>query len=327
MLPSKDFVSLFVPPSPAFALLQTAPSRVWCVSAWNDRGHKSLATNHDRLFRTDFFPGLGWMMTRVTFDKVMLAKWPEAPTTGWDNWLRANNELDRECVVPEVNRVAHISSRGVNVQSAAPYQAFAFSTSQGGTRWALDEDDEVFRTAKRLPNLDNIQSETGHVLVVYDHHQLAKLLGQLGCDVPMKDEPRASRRGLLALRRSPTAFTFLCHRTRCAPWLFPHEQFVKPTRSLHRAKAGENCQVTCAQHGHECDDQNLQTIAYGGRACVYMRTYFSCPEGCGHQVGPELPAMAISSNVDTEGQCLVGESAVPTCQASHPFTARLCSCV
>ena len=37
-----------------------------CVSSWNDNGFEKLVQPSDaaRLFRTDFFPGLGWMLRR-----------------------------------------------------------------------------------------------------------------------------------------------------------------------------------------------------------------------------------------------------------------------
>ncbi len=35
---------------------------LWCVSSWNDHGQGYLAANATRLLRSDFFPGLGWML-------------------------------------------------------------------------------------------------------------------------------------------------------------------------------------------------------------------------------------------------------------------------
>ena len=45
------------------------------------------------LVRTDYFPGLGWMMARAAWDGWLRAAWPvskpAALSTGWDHWLRA----------------------------------------------------------------------------------------------------------------------------------------------------------------------------------------------------------------------------------------------
>ena len=43
---------------------------LWCVSAWNDNGKSGLIDEEkaaDMLYRTDFFPGLGWMITKGEF--------------------------------------------------------------------------------------------------------------------------------------------------------------------------------------------------------------------------------------------------------------------
>ena len=33
------------------------------MSAWNDNGQKGKVLDAEKLYRSDFFPGLGWMMT------------------------------------------------------------------------------------------------------------------------------------------------------------------------------------------------------------------------------------------------------------------------
>jgi len=43
-------------------------SSLWCVSAWNDNGKANVVdtARPDLLYRTDFFPGLGWI-TRLKY--------------------------------------------------------------------------------------------------------------------------------------------------------------------------------------------------------------------------------------------------------------------
>ena len=52
---------------------------LWCVSAWNDNGKEALVdTSHpELLYRTDFFPGLGWMLTRELWSELSV-KWPKS---------------------------------------------------------------------------------------------------------------------------------------------------------------------------------------------------------------------------------------------------------
>jgi alpha-1,3-mannosyl-glycoprotein beta-1,2-N-acetylglucosaminyltransferase len=52
-----------------FGVVVRDPS-LWCVSSWNDNGFVHLVEDSSRLFRTDYFPGLGWMLTRRLWDEV-----------------------------------------------------------------------------------------------------------------------------------------------------------------------------------------------------------------------------------------------------------------
>jgi alpha-1,3-mannosyl-glycoprotein beta-1,2-N-acetylglucosaminyltransferase len=60
------------------AILQKDPS-LWCVSAWNDNGKQNFvdSSKPDLLYRSDFFPGLGWMLTSSLWDELK-DKWPAA---------------------------------------------------------------------------------------------------------------------------------------------------------------------------------------------------------------------------------------------------------
>jgi len=44
-------------------LLEQDPT-VWCLSAFNDLGKTGNANDLKRLLRTDYFPGLGWMVNK-----------------------------------------------------------------------------------------------------------------------------------------------------------------------------------------------------------------------------------------------------------------------
>ena len=96
MIVSPDFLLYFEQLAP---LLQDDPT-LWCISSWNDNGHINLvgkdnryvllnfyyscnllilfhvlfvmlqAHNGTRIFRTEFFPGLGWLLTRTLWNEV-----------------------------------------------------------------------------------------------------------------------------------------------------------------------------------------------------------------------------------------------------------------
>jgi hypothetical protein len=85
----------------AVAPLLEADKSLLAASAFNDNGFKGLVKDNKQLYRSDFFPGLGWMMTRYgpfvycaySLRRSMLrnlweelaGKWPKAY---WDDWLR-----------------------------------------------------------------------------------------------------------------------------------------------------------------------------------------------------------------------------------------------
>ena len=66
-----------------------------CASAWNDNGSAALAKDKKRLFRSDFFPGLGWMMSEHIW-RELAPKWPKAY---WDDWLREPQQRKNRNVI------------------------------------------------------------------------------------------------------------------------------------------------------------------------------------------------------------------------------------
>lgn len=65
-----DFFQYF---SGTFPLLR-ADKSLWCISAWNDNGKQGLIDESapDLLYRSDFFPGLGWMISKDLWDELGL---------------------------------------------------------------------------------------------------------------------------------------------------------------------------------------------------------------------------------------------------------------
>nr|CAG4637792.1 EOG090X06K9 [Chydorus sphaericus] len=105
-----DFYSYF---SSTYDLLLKDPT-LWCVSAWNDNGKGSLVDvkeGQQTLYRSDFFPGLGWMITRKLWDELE-PKWPKSY---WDDWMRQPEQRkDRACIRPEISRTRTFGKIGVS---------------------------------------------------------------------------------------------------------------------------------------------------------------------------------------------------------------------
>ncbi|TQE13889.1 hypothetical protein C1H46_000520 [Malus baccata] len=100
-----DFFNYF---EAAAALLDKDKS-IMAVSSWNDNGQKQFVHDPKILYRSDFFPGLGWMLTRSTWDELS-PKWPKAY---WDDWLRLKeNHKGRQFIRPEVCRTYNFGEHG-----------------------------------------------------------------------------------------------------------------------------------------------------------------------------------------------------------------------
>lgn len=109
LIVSVDFFNYF---SDLYPLL-VEDEKLWCISAWNDHGQTHLVDTRraDLLYRTDFFPGLGWMLTDTTWNELR-AKWP---TGYWDDWMREPAQRkDRHCIRPEISRTHHFGNTGTS---------------------------------------------------------------------------------------------------------------------------------------------------------------------------------------------------------------------
>ncbi|XP_026790919.3 alpha-1,3-mannosyl-glycoprotein 2-beta-N-acetylglucosaminyltransferase a [Pangasianodon hypophthalmus] len=94
-------------------VLQSDPT-LWCVSAWNDNGRDGYVdpVKSSLLYRTDFFPGLGWMLLK----EVWMELEPKWPASFWDDWMRhPDQRKDRSCIRPEVSRTLTFGRKGVSL--------------------------------------------------------------------------------------------------------------------------------------------------------------------------------------------------------------------
>ncbi|KAG7469612.1 hypothetical protein MATL_G00130820 [Megalops atlanticus] len=96
-----------------YPILRSDPT-LWCVSAWNDNGREGLVNlgKPELLYRTDFFPGLGWMLLKELWAELE----PKWPATFWDDWMRQPDQRkDRACIRPEVSRTLTFGRKGVSL--------------------------------------------------------------------------------------------------------------------------------------------------------------------------------------------------------------------
>lgn len=102
-----DFFAFF---NATLPFLKSDP-KLFCVSAWNDNGHATLVSDPRRLYRSDFFPGLGWMLPKRVWLEVK-DRWSDAY---WDEFMRRPDvRQDRHCIRPEVSRSFTFGEKGVS---------------------------------------------------------------------------------------------------------------------------------------------------------------------------------------------------------------------
>jgi alpha-1,3-mannosyl-glycoprotein beta-1,2-N-acetylglucosaminyltransferase len=66
MIFAVDFLVYFEQTGPLLDMDDT----LWCVSTWNDNGFALIVNDSKALFRTSFFPGLGWMLKKSLWEEV-----------------------------------------------------------------------------------------------------------------------------------------------------------------------------------------------------------------------------------------------------------------
>ena len=84
LLFSPDFYDYFLYNAPILDI----DSSIMVISAWHDNGFKNRVTDPHALHRTEFFPGLGWLLTRKLYKEELEQAWP---SEHWDHWLRSVN--------------------------------------------------------------------------------------------------------------------------------------------------------------------------------------------------------------------------------------------
>ena len=104
---SVDFFSLME----AGARLLDQDPTIYSISSWNDLGYQEYVEDPRAMYRTDFFPGLGWMMSKVLWNELSV-KWPKA---FWDDWMRDDQQRrGRSTIYPEISRNINFGERGTS---------------------------------------------------------------------------------------------------------------------------------------------------------------------------------------------------------------------
>ncbi|VDM31723.1 unnamed protein product [Hydatigera taeniaeformis] len=191
----------------ALAPLLMEDKSLFCISAWNDNGiptlidksrndllyrYANMFSLHDipslsnrfqsqiplstftmssyfsELIRSDFFPGLGWMLTRQLWDEELREAWPLAY---WDEFMRKKAvRRGRSCIRPEISRSHTFGRKGVsNGQFFDSYLRFNY----------LNDKPFVFNTSLLRITLKPTVYDARFLTEVYDNTLLLNDSSQL----------------------------------------------------------------------------------------------------------------------------------------------------
>lgn len=190
-------------------------STLYAVSAFNDNGHVDHG-DPKRLLRSDFFPGLGWMMTRDLWINELQSRW--APDGYWDDWLRdPTQRKGRQVIRPEISRTYHFGTEGGVSGNQFGSILEHVKLDEKPIQWEMEDLSylenalyktqytEVVTSSKLVNTLDEAEqmSKTGNVRIEYDNYiHFRELASRIGI---MDDEkahvPRTAYNGIVETRR------------------------------------------------------------------------------------------------------------------------------
>ncbi|KAJ6986251.1 complex glycan less family protein [Populus alba x Populus x berolinensis] len=210
-----DFFDYF---EAAAALLDKDKS-IMAVSSWNDNGQKQFVHDPYELYRSDFFPGLGWMLTKSIWDELS-PKWPKAYP------FSIENHKGRQFIRPEVCRTYNFGEHGSSLGQFFQQYLQPIKLNDVKVDWKsrdlsyLMKDKytkhfaDIVRKAKPIQGTDAVLKASnieGDVRIQYkDQPDFERIARQLGIFQEWKDGiPRTSFKGVVVFRYQTTRRVFL----------------------------------------------------------------------------------------------------------------------
>ncbi|KAF6168162.1 hypothetical protein GIB67_011547 [Kingdonia uniflora] len=216
---SPDFFDYFE----AAATLMDKDRSIMAVSSWNDNEQKQFVNDLKFLYRSDFFPGLGWMLTKVTWDELS-PKWPKAY---WDDWLRLKeNHKDRQFIRLEVCRTYNFGEHGSSMGQFIKQYLEPIKLNDVHVDWK-SMDLSYLMEGNYLRHFANIVSNAkpvygtdivlkaynidGDVHILYrDQEDFERITRRFGIFYELKDGiPRTTYKGVVVFRYQTTRRIFL----------------------------------------------------------------------------------------------------------------------
>ncbi|VVB10208.1 unnamed protein product [Arabis nemorensis] len=196
----------------AAASLMDRDKTIMATSSWNDNGQKQFVHDPYALYRSDFFPGLGWMLTRSTWDEL-------SPK------LKENHK-GRQFVRPEVCRTYNFGEHGSSLGQFFSQYLKPIKLNDVKVDWkAMDLGyltegnytkyfSHLVRQARPIQGSDLVfkaQNINGDVRIRYqDQAEFERIAGAFGIFEEWKDGvPRTAYKGIVVFRIQTTRRVFL----------------------------------------------------------------------------------------------------------------------
>eukprot|EP00817_Percolomonadidae_sp_ATCC50343_P001412 CAMPEP_0117424126 /NCGR_PEP_ID=MMETSP0758-20121206/4604_1 /TAXON_ID=63605 /ORGANISM="Percolomonas cosmopolitus, Strain AE-1 (ATCC 50343)" /LENGTH=491 /DNA_ID=CAMNT_0005207711 /DNA_START=508 /DNA_END=1983 /DNA_ORIENTATION=- len=351
---SKDLLQYFDEMAP---LLTKPEEKVGCISAFNDFGHSFFHLDATKSFRTQHFPGLGWMVHRSFLEYLV----HPFPNWMWDWWMIGQFQtLNLDCVVPELSRVTNIGKeRATNgaiftsflstIQTSSeltalePYTSLSLSLYNERLR-------KVLRRAKVMPLNDHANSflfvPDRHVILPYTSPHLSTVLKSL--NLMDKYEPNTHHDFVIHIPYTAEKHLYLMDIRRSI-----HVDLISSTPSIAAtlkqdaavvptpSRFHESCRDACARSSLRCNEALFDVV----NSCSLLQSFFSCQQCLPYTIGhfnQMVPLGSIRSTpidmerltcytiIDWRTTLPKGIHRIsPTCDAaSTPFhpARRLCPC-
>ena len=342
---SPDFMILF---KDTLALLERDPT-LWCISSWNDLGQSRYSHDTKRLFRTDFFPGLGWLLPRRIWDELRYT-WPD---DHWDHWMRLDTtSKSRDCIAPEVSRNRNFGHTGSTVSSngqffnrfiadnplhmgnmrsfgdvkyllSDAYEAIVQDMFNRATIIALVDEQQLEKELRKWKSSTTEASSMHDQMILVVSYSDQHYRRVVAPKFDLMDHPRASHRGTIVLPTKSNRWIILADR-RESPYLPRHLQIQRdPWVQSLRASEGESCHDACLRQNATCESTHFHYL----NKCSELKKLFPCEKGCwGGVTGFDVPNYVSNGQKATmHGYCLTTGD-VPRCKAKHWSTSRICPC-
>eukprot|EP00817_Percolomonadidae_sp_ATCC50343_P000060 CAMPEP_0117428372 /NCGR_PEP_ID=MMETSP0758-20121206/8099_1 /TAXON_ID=63605 /ORGANISM="Percolomonas cosmopolitus, Strain AE-1 (ATCC 50343)" /LENGTH=440 /DNA_ID=CAMNT_0005214701 /DNA_START=406 /DNA_END=1724 /DNA_ORIENTATION=+ len=281
VVPENDFLNFMNQLAP---FLMDPKEKAFCISTWNDFGYSHFETDKKKVFRTQYFPGLGWMIHKSFWFEIR----ERFPITSWDWWMVApSTNNGRDCLVP-------LQSRNHNIGKDEATNPDVFDTWLDVVHSTSDLVDLGDLSYLSLQNYEqnqrnNLKSATlldlnfqkfdikttkpGKYVIPYESPFLFKIFSSLGLEG--RYEPNTHHNHMIELKMKEHT-VYLADVLRC-PYLKEHPDFIPvPKKDIQPVQASpeESCTATCERYKMKCNPDGFDTI----NDCKLLSEIYGCTE-------------------------------------------------